>query len=46
MQIDLPHDASVVDQYVQGRESLGHFFKQNGNCFWIADIALNCVNLG
>src|ERR1700737_2203446 len=43
--IDLTHDAGVVDQNVELRESFGDLFVKSGDRFRIGNVALKGVNL-
>src|SRR6202043_2237940 len=42
--IDLTHDAGVVDQNVELGKLLGDLFVKSGNRFWIGNVALKGVN--
>src|SRR6202045_3975607 len=42
--IDLTHDASVVDQNVELGKLLGDLFVKSGNRFWIGNVASKGVN--
>src|ERR1700732_100227 len=42
--IDLTHDAGVVDQNVELGKLLGDLFVKSGNRFWIGNVASQGVN--
>ena len=44
--IDLTHDASVVDQDIELRKLFGDIFVESGDCFRIGNVASKGVNFG